>query len=118
MDDAEPDIFLVPAEDFNLYSSIGALMDLTRFFLLDGTFNPDDYYPAAYRYGLFEERPYALPRESVLTFMFVNKSLLARDTDGDGQLDQFGCYDYSWKQAVISNGLNLFLCERVHGGDG
>ncbi|MBR1580971.1 MAG: extracellular solute-binding protein [Selenomonadaceae bacterium] len=132
LDDAEPDIFFVPAEDFNMYSSMGALMDLTRFLLLDGTFDPTDYYPAAYRYGLFEDKPYALPRESVLTFMFVNKSLLARegiampsndwtwtefldicrrvtrDTDGDGQLDQFGCYDYSWKQAVISNGLNLF----------
>ena len=132
MDDAEPDIFFVPAEDFNMYSSMGGLMDLTRFFLLDGSFDPDDYYPAAYRYCLYEEKPYALPRESVLTFMFVNKSLLARegiampdndwtwaefldicrrvtrDTDGDGQLDQFGCYDYSWDQAVISNGLNLF----------
>lgn len=132
LDDEEPDIFFVPAEDFNMYSSMGALMDLTRFFLLDGTFDPKDYYPSAYRYGLFEGRPYALPRESVLTFMFVNKSLLARegiempandwtwedfldicrkvtrDTDGDGRPDQFGCYDYSWHQAVISNGLNLF----------
>ena len=132
LDDEEPDIFFVPAEDFNMYSSMGALMDLTRFFLLDGTFDPKDYYPSAYCYGLFEGKPYALPRESVLTFMFVNKSLLARegiampsndwtwedfldicrkvtrDTDGDGQPDQFGCYDYSWHQAVISNGLSLF----------
>ena len=132
LDDEEPDIFFVPAEDFNMYSSMGALMDLTRFFLLDGTFDRKDYYPSAYCYGLFEGKPYALPRESVLTFMFVNKSLLARegiampsndwtwedfldicrkvtrDTDGDGQPDQFGCYDYSWHQAVISNGLNLF----------
>ena len=64
--------------------------------------------------------------------MFVNKTLLAkegidmprndwtwtdfleicrkvtRDTDGDGVIDQFGCYDYSWKQAAIANGVKFF----------
>ena len=33
---------------------------------------------------------------------------VTRDVDGDGQLDQFGCYDYSWEQAAISNGATLF----------
>ena len=66
------------------------------------------------------------------TLMFVNKSLLekegisvpendwtwadfleicrrvTRDTDGDGVLDQFGCYDFSWRHAAITNGVELF----------
>ncbi len=132
MDGNEPDVFFVLAEDFNLYASIGALMDLSPFIARDDKFDPGNYYPAAFRYGMYEETPYALPRESVLTFMFVNKTLLERegiampkndwtwtdfldicrrvtkDTDGDGRLDQFGCYDYSWQQAAISNGLTLF----------
>ena len=33
---------------------------------------------------------------------------VTKDTDGDGVLDQFGCYDYTWKQAVVTNGLALF----------
>lgn len=128
----EPDVFFVPAEDFNMYSAMGALMELTPLFEQDDDFNPDDYYSAAFQYGMFDGNSYALPRESVLTFMFVNKSLLrregidmpkndwtweefldicrrvTRDVDGDGQLDQFGCYDYSWEQAAISNGATLF----------
>ena len=26
---------------------------------------------------------------------------VTRDTNGDGILDQFGCYDYSWQQIAI-----------------
>ena len=64
--------------------------------------------------------------------MFVNKTLLekegitmpdtnwtwqdfldicrqvTKDTNGDGVTDQFGYYDYGWKNAVISNGISLF----------
>ncbi|MBR4904926.1 MAG: extracellular solute-binding protein [Selenomonadaceae bacterium] len=129
---AEPDVFLILAEDFNLYASIGALMKLNGFMADDKNFLAEVYYPAAFNFGKYEKIYYALPCESTLTFMFVNKSLLeregvaipkndwtwkdfleicrkvTRDTDGDGVPDQFGCYDYSWNQAAISNGVKFF----------
>ena len=132
IDGAEPDVFFVPADDFNLYASIGALMNLENLISRDKNFSADVYYPAAFNFGQYEEISYALPCESTLTFMFVNKTLLAkenialpknnwtwkdffeicrkitRDTDGDGIPDQFGCYDYSWQHAAISNGVKLF----------
>ena len=33
---------------------------------------------------------------------------VTKDTDGDGQVDQFGCYDYTWEDAIYSNGISLF----------
>lgn len=128
----EPDIFFILSDDFNLYASIGGLMNLENFIENDETFSADVYYPAAFNFGQYENISYALPCESNLTFMFVNKTLLAkeniplpknnwtwkefldicrkvtRDTDGDGIPNQFGCYDYSWQQAAISNGVKLF----------
>lgn len=128
----EPDVFFVLADDFNLYASIGALMDLESFIEADENFSADVYYPAAFNFGRYENFSYALPCESNLTFMFVNKTLLdkegvalpkndwtwkdfldicrkvTRDNDGDGVLDQFGCYDYSWQQAAVSNGVKFF----------
>ena len=128
----EPDIFFVLSDDFNLFASTGALMDLTDFIEDDENFSEEIFYPAAFNFGKFEEKIFALPFESTLTFMFVNKTLLSKegieipknnwtwkefleicrkvtkDTDGDGKIDQFGCYDYSWQQAAISNGVNLF----------
>ena len=128
----EPDVFFVLADDFNLYASIGALRDLEDFIASDKNFSTDVYYPAAFKFGQYENISYALPCESTLTFMFVNKTLLdkegvalpkndwtwkdfleicrkvTRDTDGDGVPDQFGCYDYSWRQAAISNGVKFF----------
>ena len=128
----EPDVFFVLADDFNLYASIGALMNLEDFIATDKNFSAAVYYPAALNFGRYERISYALPCESTLTFMFVNKTLLAkegialpkndwtwrdfldicrkvtRDTNGDGVPDQFGCYDYSWQHAAISNGVKFF----------
>ena len=128
----EPDVFLILTHDFNLYVSIGALMNLTELIEQDENFSKDNYYPAAFQFGQYENIPYALPCESNLTFMFVNKTLLekegitlpkndwtwkefldicqkvTRDTNGDGVIDQFGCYDYSWQHAAISNGVQFF----------
>ena len=132
IDGNEPDVFFVLADDFNLYASMGALMNLENFIDADKNFSADVYYPAAFNFGRYEKISYALPCESTLTFMFVSKTLLAkegialpkndwtwkdfldicrkvtRDTNGDGVPDQFGCYDYSWQQAAISNGVKFF----------
>lgn len=128
----EPDVFVVPGTDFNMYAAMGALQDLSDFGNQDKQFSWDVYYPAALDYGRYDGRVYGLPVTSVPTLMFVNKTLLARegiaipgndwtwqdfleicrrvtkDTDGDGVLDQFGFYDYDWKLAVVTNGVELF----------
>ena len=128
----EPDVFVVPGTDFNMYAAMGALQDLSDFGNQDKQFSWDVYYPAALDYGRYDGRAYGLPITSVPTLMFVNKTLLARegiaipgndwtwqdfleicrrvtkDTDGDGVLDQFGFYDYDWKLAVVTNGVELF----------
>ena len=128
----EPDVFVVPGTDFNMYAAMGALQDLSDFGNQDKQFSWDVYYPAALDYGRYDGRAYGLPVTSVPTLMFVNKTLLARegiaipgndwtwqdfleicrrvtkDTDGDGVLDQFGFYDYDWKLAVVTNGVELF----------
>ena len=98
----------------------------------DQTFHQSDYYQSPYAAGRYEESQYALPYESVPTLMFVNKTLLnkegiripdnnwtwdefynickrlTKDTDGDGKIDQFGVYAYSWKNFMDTNGCKLF----------
>ena len=125
----EPDVFLILPDDFALYASMGALVDLRPWIRTDGEFRPTAYYPAAYSYGQHGAAQMALPMESMPVLMFVNKTLLAdegipmpdsdwtwqdflaicrqvtRDRDGDGVLDQFGCYDLSWQQAAMTNGV-------------
>ncbi|WP_229711313.1 ABC transporter substrate-binding protein [Pectinatus frisingensis] len=130
--DNEPDVFMVLSDDFNLYSSIGLLQNLDDFINNDTDFSSNAYYKPALDYGKYKFQQYALPFESVPTLMFVNKTLLehegipipnnnwtwqdfldicravTKDTNNDGQIDQFGCYDYTWQQAAISNNLQLF----------
>lgn len=127
-----PDVYLILSDDFHLLSSVGALKDLKVLEEGDKTFDSSRYYPAAYEFGKAQGEQYALPFESVPTLMFVNKTLLekegipvpdhdwtwnefytickqvTKDTDGNGVVDQFGCYDYNWKNAVYSNNATLF----------
>ena len=110
----EPDVFLLPTEDFELYAARGALMEITPFVEGDAEFSPELYDRAAFQNGQKDGRSYALPCENMITLMFVNKTLLAheglamppldwtwadfcalsrqltKDTDGDGVPDQFG----------------------------
>ncbi|SHK91636.1 carbohydrate ABC transporter substrate-binding protein, CUT1 family [Selenomonas ruminantium] len=128
----EPDIFVVPSQDFDLYASIGALLPLDRVMNKDADFDPSVYYPKALEDGRCKGISYALPVGSVTTLMFVNKTLLAKegipipdntwtwqdflrickavtkDTNGDGRLDQFGVYDYTWRKAALTNDARIF----------
>lgn len=128
----EPDVFLLPTEDFELYAERGALMEISPFVEGDAEFSPELYDRAAFQNGQKDGRSYALPCENMITLMFVNKTLLAheglamppldwtwadfcalsrqltKDTDGDGVPDQFGYYDYTWEQAAVANGVRLF----------
>lgn len=127
-----PDVFFVLAEDFNDFSEIGALKDLTPFIKKDKNFNKDMFYLSAYAYGQHNEVQYSLPYECAPKLMFVNKTILdkeginipneewtwddfyeicrkvTKDTDGNGIIDQFGVVGYTWSEAFESNGVKLF----------
>lgn len=128
----EPDVFMVLDEDFNQFAEVGIMKDLGPLMERDESFHKEDYFTTTLHAGQYNGRQYALPYETVPYLMFVNKSLLNReglnvpdndwtwddlynisrritkDTDGDGLLDQFGSYNYGWKEAVYSNGAELF----------
>lgn len=128
----EPDVLMIPDEEFDLLASLGVLKELGPLIEKDDEFQAENYYKGAYNYGNIRNIQYALPYETVPTLMFVNKTLLenegismpktdwtwddflslcrqvTKDTDGDGIIDQFGCFDYGWKEAAISNGAVLF----------
>lgn len=128
----EPDVFLISREDFDNYASKDAIMPLNRLMAADKDFDASLYYPVSLQAGRQGNDFYALPLESVPTLMFVNKTLLrdyqiplpppawswqdffsicqqaTKDTDGDGRLDTFGAYGYTWQQAALDNNVLLF----------
>lgn len=124
-----PDVFLVLPENFNDLAALEALAPLSAY---QDEWNSTWYYTAALEAGQYQNEQYALPYECVPTMMFVNRTLLdkegiampdenwtwqdfyricqqgTKDTDGDGVLDQFGVYGYTWMDAMTSNGVSLF----------
>lgn len=128
----EPDVFMIPAGELDMLASLGVVKELETLMEKDAGFQKEEYYAGAYAYGNIRQVQYALPYESVPTLMFVNKTLLNRegipmpednwtwedflllcrqvtkDTDRDGAIDQFGCFDYGWREAVHANGVQLF----------
>lgn len=127
-----PDVFMILDTDFSKYCSVGALKNLDDLMETDDAFDTDKYFSTALNIGKNGESQYALPYEAVPTLMFVNKSLLAKeniemprqdwtwddlydicdkitkDTDGDGLLDQFGMYNYSWLDVINTSGAQVF----------
>lgn len=128
----EPDVYVVLADDFVTFSSIGALKNLNKLIEKDESFDKTVFYTTTLQAGEFDGGQYALPFETVPVLMFVNKTLLqrenipipkndwtwddfynlcrriTRDTDGDGLLDQFGSYGFQWQDAVYTNRAGLF----------
>lgn len=127
-----PDVFMVLSKDFPTFADTGVLRNINALIAKDYDFTTDHFYEASLQAGYFKNAYYALPFESVPTMMYVNRTLLesegielpqkdwtwddfyrickkvTKDTDGDGRLDQFGAYDYTWDNAVYSNGAQLF----------
>lgn len=127
-----PDVFMVPDTDFNLYSSLGVMKNLDELIEHDAGFNRNDFFTTALDAGKYDGHQCALPYETVPVLLFVNKSLLAKeqievpgedwtwddmyeicrkitkDVNGDGLLDQFGTYNYSWRNAVYTSGGRFY----------
>ena len=124
----QPDLFMVPENDFSMLASTGALKSL------DTLLRDDErkaFYPVAYEAGQYQGVSYALPVESNPIMMCVNKDLLekegisipesgwtledfyeickkvTKDTNGDGVVDQYGITDYTWQQALVAYGGHL-----------
>lgn len=132
-----PDVFMVLDTDFNQYCSLGILQELNSFMESDPEFQSEEIFRTAMDIGKgTEEIQYALPYEIVPTMLFVNKTLLqqegiempqqdwtwddfmeicrkvTKDTDGDGRIDQFGTYNYSWQDAMYTSGGSAFDNEK------
>ena len=127
-----PDVFMVLDSDFDKFTSLGVMKNLDDLMSSDDSFHKEDFFTTALDTGRNGGHQYALPYEVVPTLMFVNKSLLAKegidmpkedwtwedmaeicqrvtkDTDQDGLLDQFGTYNYSWRDALYTCGGKLY----------
>lgn len=130
-----PDVFMILTSDFNNYCSLGVLQELDLFIENDKTFDKDKFFETVLETGKgFNDdlKQYALPYEVVPTLLFVNKTLLdnegielpnkdwtwddfyeicnkvTKDKNGDGRIDQFGTYNYTWLNAVNTSGGNFF----------
>lgn len=128
----EPDVYMILGEDFNTLSSLGALKNLDSYIENDFDFDISKYYDSSLRNGIYQNSQFALPYESNPQLMFVNKTLLkkegidmpdnqwtledfydicqkvTKDSDGDGVIDQYGCYNYDWYDSICSHGATLF----------
>ncbi len=127
-----PDVFMIMQEDFPTYAQVGMLESLNIYIAQEGIDLETTFYQTAYESAMYENNLYAFPYESVPTFMVVNKTLLeenglsvpdtswtwddfyemcellTQDTDGDGIIDQFGSYNYTWETALYTNGASVF----------
>lgn len=124
----QPDVYMVLNEDLNTLAGSGALEPLDRQILMSGT-DCSVFYDSALQAGIYNGKQYAMPLECNPTLMFVNKTLLKKQgipmpkagwtwedfydicektvKDADGKTDRYGYYDYTWQQAVASNGAGL-----------
>lgn len=131
----ETDVFLILEEDFSTYASIGLFEDLSTYLARDSDDYNDIYYNKALEAGQYKGTQYSLPISVVPSFLIVNKTLLnennitidfdnwdnwtweafynickavTKDTDKDGQIDQFGVFGYEWDNAFYTNDERLF----------
>lgn len=139
LDHSAPDVFLVLPEDLYRLASLGVLEDLGPYMTLEQGFNQQDFFPTALREGVVGGCQCALAYEIAPMLMLVNKTLLTeagipyprnnwtmddfynlcaeltRDVDGDGMIDRYGVYGYTWKEAIYANGIRLFSDDGLEG---
>lgn len=136
MKEEMPDLLFVPSEQFSTLAENGSLENLHSYIEQEDEAFLSSFYETALQEGMLDDVYYALPYESVPTLMFVNKTLLeaegiempskdwswedfyeickavTKDTNGDGQINQFGVYGYTWQQATYSNGAEVY--DEIH----
>lgn len=127
-----PDLFFVFDEDFDVLSEMGTMAELDRLMENDDELMVEDFYNTSFTCGTYKGIQYALPYESAVDLMFVNKTILSeegielppddwkwddfysicekitKDTNGDGINDRFGVCNYNWEKAMNSNNVGLF----------
>ncbi|MCC6485686.1 MAG: sugar ABC transporter substrate-binding protein [Armatimonadetes bacterium] len=125
-----PDVSRVSSLWFYPLAAKGVLEDLDPFITQDKTFDLPDFYDVALDgWGRYSGRVYALPTDLDLYGLYYNKKMfdkahipypdaswdwdkylqvarrLTKDTDGDGQIDQWGStVDGFWQAYVWQNG--------------
>lgn len=126
-----PDLFLVLEKDFTILSAHGLLKSLDNS-SNSFKYNKDAYYSSTLESGKYKGIQYALPFECDMTVMGYNETLLenagisipqlnwthqefydicslvTKDNNNDGVLDTIGQCEYSWKDASLANGVNIF----------
>lgn len=126
-----PDVFMVLDNDFPSLAGMGALKNLNGY-LYAKDLDADAFYAPALQSGMYNGNLYGIPYMSNPQFMFVNLSLLekegitppengwslhdlysicekvSKDLDGDGRIDQFGIYRYTWQNAMQAADESVF----------
>lgn len=127
-----PDVFIVLESDFSRLVSLDVLEPLDAYISSDSAFDPGRYYALCLNAGKSDGTQFALPFETVVDVLCVNKTLLnaeqvvipwddyswedlyavcrkiTKDSDGDGVPDQFGICGFGWIDAVYSDKTSLF----------
>ncbi|MBO6047272.1 MAG: extracellular solute-binding protein [Erysipelotrichaceae bacterium] len=122
----QPDLFLVPDDDFNLLASTKVLEDLTTR-IADDHLDTGNFFECAYQVGKHYDKQYALPYECNPTLMCVNRDLLHKHhikmpegnwttaefydkcekvTNVDAGI--FGTTGYTWHYSAQADGIRLF----------
>ena len=127
-----PDVAIIPDEQFTKLASMGVLKNLTPLLYPNGKIKSWEYFPCAWSSGTYGEKQYALPYQADFMLMAVNKTLLDKhgiampgrnwtwddfyslctkltaDENGDSVIDTAGVCNYTWQEAVYSNGGRIF----------
>src|SRR5258708_16189839 len=73
--DLSPDVVALTATDFRLMSNRSDLLDLAPYFITQGDFNTDDFFPTVLDAFRDKGKQYAVPSELVPWVIFYNKQL-------------------------------------------
>lgn len=127
----EPDVFVVPDDDFSRLASIGALKKLSSLSIGDKK-ALSRFYPSALAAGRYAKEQYALPFESNPTMLCVNTDILAQKgiaisqkgwdlttflsickqlIPTDGSLQLYSLTGYDWQTALAAYGGQIVTAD-------
>jgi multiple sugar transport system substrate-binding protein len=127
-----PDVAIIPDDQFSRLASMKILKNLEPLIYTDNRIKNWEYFPSAWISGTYHNRQYAIPYQTDFMLMAVNKTLLDKhsiampdknwtwddfyilckkltaDANGDSVIDTAGVCNYTWQEAVYSNGARIF----------